>query len=122
MSVTIKIGTGEFPLAAAPQISEMSATIQIVKSSTVTGDAVLAAIKNADSFTVVTDGTAGTTQTGYKAPDSVTVGDTTITVVMAKLSIDQQTIKSLQKATAQAQMAIGILESTTQYSMNNLGV
>ena len=118
MSTTIKIGTGEFPLAAAPQISEMSATIQIVKSSTATGDAVLSAIKNANSFTVVTDGTAGTTQTGYKAPDSVTVGDTTITVVMLKLNADQQTIKSLQEDSSNIKTMFALLQLAIDKKMN----
>lgn len=110
MSSTIKIGTGEFPLASAPQISETSAIIKIVKSSTVTGDAVLAAINGADRFTVVTDGTAGAEQTGYKAPDSVTVGDTTITVIMAKLTGDQQTVKALQEDTSNIKTLLALFQ------------
>jgi hypothetical protein len=116
----IKFGTNAtaFPLAGTPEFNGATETIVIQRSETVTGDAVLAALKDADGFSI----DSGTYQSGFKAPDSVAVGATTITVIMTKLSADQQTLKELQKANAQAQIAIGILESTTQYSVNNLGV
>lgn len=106
---TIKFGanTTAFPLASMPTFDGSTETIVITKSSTVTGDAVLASLKGADGFTI----DSGTPQTGFKAPDSVTVGTNTITVFMAKLSNDQLTMDALQKNFAFVKSAFAAIQA-----------
>ena len=107
---TIKFGanTTAFPLAGTPEFNGATETIVIQKSETVTGDAVLAALKGADGFTI----DSGTYQSGFKAPDSVTVGATTITVIMTKLSADQQALEDVQTELAYIQSAFASLQAS----------
>lgn len=106
---TIKFGTNTtaFPLASMPTFDGNLETIVIQKSNTVTSDVVLAALKGADGFTI----DSGTAQTGYRAPNSVTVGTNTITVFMAKLSNDQLTMDALQKNFAFVKSAFAAIQA-----------
>ena len=107
---TIKFGTNTtaFPLAGTPTFDGTYETIIIQKSSTVTSDAVLAALKGTDSFTI----DSGAAQTGFKAPDNVTVGASTITAIMTKQTSDEQTLEEVQTELAYIQSAFASLQAS----------
>ena len=99
MSATVHFGsTTEFPLAAAPAVSGGVVSFVITPSTTVTAEAVAAALKGAESYTITTDGAAGAAQDNFVQSGNVGIdsGTGNIMFQMRRLLAQEITISDLQ--------------------------
>ena len=97
---TVHFGTNttEFPLAGAPAVSNGITSFALTPSASVTAEAVLAAVKDADGYTITTDGTAGETQDNFALSGNVAIdaGTGNIVFSMRRKSVQTITNENLQ--------------------------
>ena len=113
MSATVHFGSSatEFPLAGAPEVANGIASFQIAPSSTVTAEAVLATVKDAGSYTLTTDGTAGARVDDVALSGNVAIdaGTGNIVFLMRQKSAQEITIAGLQEqVTALGQQVVAL--------------
>jgi hypothetical protein len=98
MSVTVKIGGAGFPLAGVPQSTGSVTNFEVVPSSTVTAEAVLAAAAEAESFVISTDGTDAPAWANVALGGNVAIDSSTGNIVFAmrQKSADEITREQMQ--------------------------
>lgn len=97
---TVHFGSNatEYALSGAPDESGNTVSFSLTASSTVTAESVLAAVKDAGSYVVTTDGTAGEAHEGYVLSGNVGIDSSTGNIVFAlrKKSTDEIAKEQMQ--------------------------